>query len=226
MTIIIIRLVAAVVLGYLIGSIPFGVIIGKRFTGVDIRRYGSGKMGTTNVLRTAGTKAAVCVMILDIMKGVLAVIFAGLIIGDNFVIIGNIGLGRTVCQVAAGLAAVIGHNWPIFLKFRGGRGVATFFGGLAALYPPAALVGGEVMILSIGLTRFVSFGSIAGVVASYTILIPLTILNGAFYLTLIYSLIGAIIIIVMHKDNIVRLFKGKERKIGEHAEDDSQTPRT
>lgn len=226
MIIVIIRIVAAIVLGYLIGSIPFGVIIGKRFTGVDIRNYGSGKMGTTNVLRTAGTKAAICVMLLDIIKGVLAVIFAGLIIGNNFAIIGNIGLSRAVCQVSAGLAAVIGHNWPLFLKFRGGRGVATFFGGLVALYPPAALIGGEVLILSVGLTRLVSFGSIAGVVASYTILVPLTILNGAFYLTLIYSLIGAVIIIIMHKDNIVRLFKGKERKLGEHAEDHPQIPRT
>ena len=103
MIIVIIRIVAAIVLGYLIGSIPFGVIIGKRFTGVDIRNYGSGKMGTTNVLRTAGTKAAICVMLLDIIKGVLAVIFAGLIIGNNFVIIGNIGLSRAVCQVQRGL---------------------------------------------------------------------------------------------------------------------------
>lgn len=221
---IIVKFVSAIVLGYLIGSIPFGVIIGRRFSGVDVRNYGSGKMGTTNVLRTAGKKAAILVGILDILKGVLSVVFAGLIIGSDFLIIGDFGLGMVVCQVCAALAAVAGHNWPIFLKFRGGRGVATFFGGLAVLYPPAALFGGEVLILGVGITRFVSFGSIAGAVAAYAILIPLTILNGAPYIILIYSLIGAIFIIATHKDNIVRLFKGKERKLGEKAEDYSQNP--
>ena len=215
---IITKFIIAIVLGYLIGSIPFGVIIGQRLAGVDVRKYGSGKMGTTNVLRTAGRKAAILVGVMDIMKGVLAVIFAGLIIGNDFLIIGDFGLGMVVCQVSAALAAVAGHNWPIFLKFHGGRGVATFFGGLIALCPAAALFGGEVLILGVGLTRFVSFGSIAGVVGCYAILIPLTVLNGFPYVVLLYALVGAIVIILMHRDNIVRLFKGKERKLGEKAE--------
>lgn len=223
---IILKFVSAIILGYLIGSIPFGVIIGRFFARVDIRDYGSGKMGTTNVLRTAGKKAAILVGIMDILKGVLSVVFAGLIIGSDFLIIGDFGLGMIVCQVCAALAAVAGHNWPIFLKFRGGRGVATFFGGLAVLYPPAALVGGEVLILSVGITRLVSFGSIAGVVAAYAVLIPLTIMNGTPYVILIYSLIGAVFIIVMHKDNIVRLLKGKERKLGEKAENRIQQSRS
>jgi len=216
---IIAKFVIAVVLGYIIGSIPNGVIVSRAFAGVDVRNYGSGKMGTTNVLRTAGKKAAVLVGLLDIAKGVLSVIFAGLIVGSDFLIIGNFGLGMLVSQVAAAVAAVIGHTWPVFLKFRGGRGVATYFGGLIALCPAAALFGGEVLILGVGLTRFVSFGSIAGVVGCYAILIPLTVLNGFSYLLLIYALIGAIVIIVMHRDNIVRLVKGKERRIGDRSED-------
>lgn len=215
---IIAKIVLAIILGYLIGSIPFGVIIGRKFAGIDVRNYGSGKMGATNVLRTAGRKAAILVGVLDMAKGVLAVIFAGLIVGNDFWIIGNFGLGMLVSQVCAALAAVAGHSWPVFLKFRGGRGVATYFGGLVALCPAAALFGGEVLILGIGLTRFVSFGSIAGVVGCYAILIPLTLLNGFSYVVLLYALVGAIVIIVMHRDNIVRLFKGKERKFGEKAE--------
>ncbi len=206
---IIAKFVAVVILGYLLGSIPFGVLVGKLTTGTDIRKYGSGKMGATNVIRTAGRKAAVIVALLDVLKGALAVIFAGLIIGH----IGNMGM--LLGQVLAALAAMVGHNWPVFLKFRGGRGVATYFGGLVALCPPAALFGGEVLIVGAGLTKFASFGSIAGVVGAYTILVPLTIMNGFPFIYLLYALIGGIFIIVMHRDNIVRLFKGKERKLDE-----------
>ena len=118
-------------------------------------------------------------------------------------------------QVVAALAAMAGHNFPIFLKFKGGRGVATFFGGLLALCPAAALFGGEVLILGAGLTRYVSLGSIAGVVGTYAILLPLTIFNGFPIEYLVYALVGAIFVIVMHRDNIVRLLSGKERRIGE-----------
>jgi len=110
-----------------------------------------------------------------------------------------------------------GHNWSIFLKFRGGRGVSTFFGGLLALFPVVALFGGEVFIIGASLTRFASLGSIAGVVGTYAILIPLTILNGFPIEYLIYSIVGICIILFMHKDNIVRLFNNKERRIGESA---------
>ena len=100
-------------------------------------------------------------------------------------------------------------------KFRGGRGVATFFGGLAALSPVVALFGGQVFVIGVGLTRFASIGSIAGVVGTYTILIPLTIWDGFPVEYLVYSLIGTIVIIYMHRDNIARLLAGKERRVGE-----------
>jgi glycerol-3-phosphate acyltransferase PlsY len=212
------KFIAVVILGYLLGSIPFGVLIAKRQAKVDIRQHGSGKIGATNVFRTAGGKAAVLVACLDILKGVLAVVFAGLIVSGDYLVIGNLGLGTLVAQVMAALAAIAGHIWPVFLKFRGGRGVATFLGGLIALCPPAAIFGGEIVIIGAGLTRYASLGSIAGAVGSYAILVPLHILNGFPIEYLTYALIGAVIIITMHRGNIARLVSGKERKLGDKAE--------
>ena len=210
---IIAQFVAVVIIGYLLGSIPFGVLISRRSAKVDIRGHGSGRTGATNVLRTAGAKAAAMVVSLDLLKGVLAVVFAGLIVDKGYLVVGSFGLGALVAQVMAALAAMAGHNWPVFLKFKGGRGVATFFGGLIALCPPAAIFGGEIFILGAGLTRFASLGSIAGAVGAYAILMPLTIMNGFPIEYLAYALIGTIIIIVMHRDNIKRLMSGNERKL-------------
>jgi len=215
---IIAKFIAVVIMGYLLGSIPFGVLIGRRMVGVDIRQHGSGRMGTTNVLRTAGKKAAAISACLDVLKGILAVVFAGLIVGKSYLLVGDFGLGMLVAQVLAALAAIVGHIWPVFLKFRGGRGMATFMGGLIALCPPAALFGGGVMILGAGLTRYASLGSIAGAVGTYTILVPLTVMKGFPIEYIAYAFIGTVLIIVMHRDNIVRLISGKERKLGERVE--------
>jgi glycerol-3-phosphate acyltransferase PlsY len=212
------KFVAVVILGYLLGSIPFGLLLARRQAKVDVREHGSGKIGATNVLRTAGRKSAALVAIMDILKGVLAVVFAGLIVGKGYLVFGGFGLGSLVAQVLAALAAIAGHNWSVFLRFRGGRGVATFFGGLIALCPPAAIFGGEIIIIGAGLTKYVSLGSIAGAVGAYAILVPLTIMNGFPIEYLFYALVGAIIIFVMHRDNIVRLIRGKERKLGEKAD--------
>jgi len=221
---IIAKFVAVVIIGYLLGSIPFGVLIGRRGSRVDVRQYGSGKTGATNVLRTAGKKTAILVASLDLSKGALAVVFAGLIVGRDYLVVGNFGLGMLIAQVLAALAAVAGHIWPVFLKFQGGRGVATFLGGLIVLCPAAALFGGEILIMSAVLTRFVSLGSIAGAVGTYAILVPLTIMNGFPIELLAYALIGTIIIVVMHRDNITRLISGKERKLGEKAENRDLPP--
>jgi hypothetical protein len=123
-----------------------------------------------------------------------------------------------VAQVLAALASVAGHNWSIFLKFKGGRGVATFFGGMIALCPPVALIGGEVFFVSAGLTRYASFGSILGVVSAYLALVPLTIIYKFPLEYSAYALIGGLVIIYMHRDNINRLVAGTERKIGQKAE--------
>ena len=215
---IIAKFVAVVILGYLLGSIPFGLLISRRSAKVDVRQRGSGKTGATNVLRTAGGKAAALAGGLDLLKGALAVVFAGLIVGRGYLVVGDFALGMLVAQVSAALAAIAGHNWSVFLKFHGGRGVATFFGGLIVLCPVAALFGGEIVIIGAGLTKFASLGSIAGVVGAYAILVPLTLMNGFRIELLAYALIGALVIIVMHRDNIRRLISGKERKLGEKAE--------
>ncbi|MBI2328048.1 MAG: glycerol-3-phosphate acyltransferase [Chloroflexi bacterium] len=212
------KFLAVILIGYILGSIPSGVLIAKRFARVDVTEYGSGKTGATNVLRTAGKKAAALVVGLDVLKGALAVVFAGVIVGGNYLVWREFGLGLMAAQVLAALAAMAGHNWSIFLKFRGGRGVATFFGGLAALSPVIALFGGEVFIIGAGLTKFASVGSIAGVVGTYTILVPLTIMNGFPIEYLVYTLVGTIAIVIMHRENIVRLLAGKERKLGEKVE--------
>ncbi|MEE8413914.1 MAG: glycerol-3-phosphate 1-O-acyltransferase PlsY [Dehalococcoidales bacterium] len=212
------KIISILAIGYLLGSIPFGLLISRHYSKVDIRNIGSGKTGTTNVLRAAGKKAAILALLLDGSKGTLAVVFAALIFGRNYLVVGDFGLGLLVIQCLAALAAMAGHNWSIFLKFQGGRGVATFFGGLIALSPVVALFGGQVFVIGIGLTRFASLGSIAGVVGTYSILIPLTIFNGFPVEYLIYTLIGTVVIVIMHRDNIGRLLTGKERKLGEKAQ--------
>ncbi len=214
------RTIAALVIGYLLGSIPFGVIIGRRFAKVDVRDYGSGKMGTTNVLRVAGKKAALLVAFLDVLKGAVAVGICWFMLRGEY----NVGVHSfewwllRIAPVLVGLAAVAGHTWPIFLKFRGGRGVATFYGGLCALCPPVALVTGLVAVLGASLSRFVSLASIIGAVTAYVILVPLTIVNHFPIEYLLYALMGAIFIILTHRDNIGRLLAGRERRLGERAE--------
>jgi glycerol-3-phosphate acyltransferase PlsY len=213
---IITKFILVIVIGYLLGSIPFGLIISRRKAKIDIRDYGSGRTGGTNVLRTLGRKAFLLVAALDIAKGALAVVFAGLIIGNDYIIIGNSGLGL-LSQVLAGLAAVVGHIWPVFVKFKGGRGVATFIGGLIALFPIAGLLGGEAVIIGAGLSGFASLGSIIGVVGVFAILIPLTIIFNLPIEYLSYAFAGTLIIIFVHRDNIKRLLAGSERRLDQKA---------
>ncbi len=223
---IIFEFLAIIIVGYLIGSIPFGVIIGKRFAKVDPRTLGSGKMGTTNVLRVAGKKAAALVLVLDMFKGAAAVVFAWLLLrGEHHAPIGTASwyMLRSAGAMAA-LAAIAGHIWPVFLKFKGGRGVATFYGGMFALCPPVAFFSGQVFLLGTSATRFVSLASIAGAIATYLILIPLTIFSGFPWENLLYGFVGSIALIITHRDNIYRLINGKERKLGEPVETDHSPP--
>ena len=211
------KFAAVALIGYFLGAVPFGVMIARRSAKVDVTSYGSGKTGATNVLRVAGKKAAAAVVIFDVLKGFLPVVFAALIFNGEFVLTGSTSpwwLSRSA-QVLAALAAIAGHRWSVFLHFRGGRGVATFFGGLFGLCLPAALFGAEILILGACLTRYASLGSISGAVAAYAILIPLTLLNGFPVEFLVYALVGAVFIIVVHRDNIGRLLAGTERRIGE-----------
>lgn len=211
------ELILVTIAAYLIGSIPFGYLIARRKARIDITSFGSGRIGATNVLRTLGRKMAALVALLDVLKGVAAVLLAGAVIGHDYVLVGDYHLGILAGQVAAALAAVAGHIFPVFNHFKGGRGVATFFGGFIALYPLAAVFGGEVFIISVGLTGFASLGSIAGVAGAYAMMIPLSLHSGIPMEYLVYSLIGSTVVIFMHRDNIQRLIAGKERRINEKA---------
>jgi glycerol-3-phosphate acyltransferase PlsY len=132
-------------------------------------------------------------------------------------LVGDYHVSILTAQVIAAVAAVTGHIFPIFNHFKGGRGVATFFGGFIALYPLAAIFGGEVFVIGAGLTGFASLGSIAGVAGAYAIMIPLSLNSGIPIEYMFYSLIGSTIIVVMHRDNIQRLIAGKERSFIEKA---------
>jgi glycerol-3-phosphate acyltransferase PlsY len=208
--------VAVVVIAYLIGSIPFGLIIGKLKSGVDIREHGSGKTGATNVMRTLGTKLGVLTLVLDVVKAGGAVMLAAVIIdgSSGSFIIGGVSIyWQHVAQVAAGLAAIAGHNWPIFAKFKGGRGVTAYFGTLFAIFPPAGIFGAEVVAISALRSRQMSRGSILGALAAWCLMIPLTIVYNFPPIYLAYGLVGIALLVYQHYDNIKRLRQGTERQL-------------
>jgi glycerol-3-phosphate acyltransferase PlsY len=208
--------VAVVVIAYLLGSIPFGLIIGKLKSGVDIREHGSGKTGATNLMRVAGTKLGVLTIVLDVVKAGGAVMLAAVIIDGSsggFTIGGVFVYWQHVAQVAAGLAAVAGHNWPVFAKFKGGRGVTAYFGTLFAICPPAGIFGAEVVAIAALRSRHMSMGSILGALAAWCLMIPLTILYSLSPIYLAYGLVVIALLVYQHQDNIKRLRQGTERRL-------------
>jgi glycerol-3-phosphate acyltransferase PlsY len=208
--------IAVVVIAYLLGSIPFGLIIGKLKSGVDIREQGSGKTGATNLMRVAGTKLGVLTIVLDVVKAGGAVMLAAVIIGrgsGTFTIGGVTVYWQHVAQVAAGLAAVVGHNWPVFAKFKGGRGVTAYFGTLFAICPPAGIFGAEIVAIAALRSRHMSMGSILGALAAWCLMIPLTILYSLSPIYLVYGLVVISLLIYQHQDNIKRLRQGTERRL-------------
>jgi len=174
--VIIAEFVAVIIIAYLLGSIPFGLIIGKVSKGIDVTKYGSGKIGGANVMRAAGTKAGILTIALDIGKAAGAVLLATVIVAPGVLSIGGVNLYYwQVAQVLAGLAVLAGHNWPIFSKFKGGRGVAAFFGTLLPIFPPAAIFGGEVLAVTALNSRYMSLASIIALIATWCLLVPMTI---------------------------------------------------
>jgi glycerol-3-phosphate acyltransferase PlsY len=207
---------AVVVIAYLLGSIPFGLIIGKLKGGVDIREYGSGKTGATNVMRTMGTKVGVLTIVLDVVKAGGAVMLAAVIIdvGSGTLAVGGVSIyWQHVAQVAAGLAAVVGHNWPVFANFRGGRGATAYFGTLFAICPPAGIFGAEVVAIAALRSRHMSIGSLLGALAACCLMIPLTILYNFPRIYLAYGLLVTALLVYQHHDNIRRLRQGTERRL-------------
>ncbi|MCD6600094.1 MAG: glycerol-3-phosphate 1-O-acyltransferase PlsY [Dehalococcoidia bacterium] len=207
-----VRLAGVIIIAYLIGSIPFGLIICKLKAGVDVRKYGSGKTGATNVMRVAGTKFGILTIILDGAKAAGAVMLVGLIMRDEFLAMGSISFQQIV-QVTAGLAAVAGHNWPVFAKFKGGRGVTAYFGTLIAIYPPVAIFGIEILTISALRSRRMSQSSMLAVLAVWCLMVPLTLINDFSRIYLAYGLAGIALIVYQHRDNVKRLRQGTERQL-------------
>jgi glycerol-3-phosphate acyltransferase PlsY len=203
-----IEFVAVVIGSYLIGSIPSGLIIGK-LRRVDIREYGSGNIGTTNVLRTLGARYGALVLIADVFKGVIAVLLARYVIGSP------------MSEMAAGFAAVAGHDWSLFLKFKGGRGVATSLGGILpmAMWAPLAAVAGVVIFIAlIALTRYVSLASIMGSLSAVVAMAVFMGMDRVPWEYLVYIVVVVVLIIFQHRDNISRLRSGTESKLGQKGE--------
>jgi glycerol-3-phosphate acyltransferase PlsY len=211
-------LATIILLSYLVGSIPTSIIVSKLTKGIDIRDYGSGNAGGTNVMRVLGWKQGLFVIILDSLKGVLAVIviarlhygaipFTNVTPFDDF----------TLIQIIAGIAAVIGHVWTVFAGFRGGKGIATALGMLLMISTIDMLVAVGIFIVVVFVSRYVSLGSILGAIA-----VPLTLVirenvfnvNIPNYSTLLpFIILVSLIVIFTHRKNVVRLINGNEHKL-------------
>lgn len=197
-----------IILAYLIGSIPTSVWVSKRFFGIDIRDYGSGNAGATNTFRVLGPRWGTIVMVVDMTKGVIAALLCFLL--PYYANVNN-EWDRTNLMIGLGLAAVIGHIFPIWAGFKGGKGVATLFGMIVAIQPLVAICCVGVFLLVLFLTRFVSLSSIlAGV--SFAIFI-LFIFNDDVTLYRIFSVAVAGLVILTHQKNINRIINGTESKV-------------
>lgn len=187
-----------VILGsYLVGSIPNGLIIGKTLYNVDLRQFGSKNIGATNAYRTLGLRPALMVFVTDALKGVLGVLI-GQYIGET-----------SIAQLLGGIAAIIGHNWSVFLGFKGGRGVATGLGVIAVISPKVTLIVFVVWAIIVYFTRYVSLASI---VAAALVPITMWLLN-ARQEFLYFGIVAALFVIIRHRPNIERLLNGTESKI-------------
>ena len=185
------------ILGYLIGSIPNGLIIGKHFYHVDLRQFGSKNIGATNAFRTLGVKPALWVFLTDAAKGIIAVYGA------------NLFVGTPIALLVAGIAAIAGHNWSVFLKFTGGRGVATGLGVIIVLVPKVTLIVFVVWSVIVYFTRYVSLASIIAAT-----LVPIMMwFMGERQEFLYFGVIIALFVVIRHRPNIERLLKGQELKI-------------
>lgn len=202
-------IVLLVLVSYLLGALPFGLLMAKLVRGIDVRRYGSGSTGMTNVLRTIGVVPALIVLALDAGKGIAAVFLARYL---------EAGFPA---EATAALAALVGHNWSVFIRFQGGKGTATGVGALCALSPVAGLIALLVGVPVIALSRYVSLGSVLGATTG-AIAVPVLAmadpsmpLGVPSYGYAIYTSIGVPLILLKHRSNLARLLRGQERKLGE-----------
>jgi acyl phosphate:glycerol-3-phosphate acyltransferase len=188
----------AILLGYLAGSVPFAFLLARR-AGVDVRVAGSGNVGAANVMRTTGTGAAVAAMALDMLKGAAAVVIA------------QLASGGAALAALTGAAAIVGHIYPVWLRFHGGKGVAVAAGVFGVLTPIATAIAAALFVLTVWSTRYVSLGSIAATV----VLPPAAWLVGAPRVVVATASASAALILFRHRTNLGRLRAGTERRFGE-----------
>jgi glycerol-3-phosphate acyltransferase PlsY len=190
--------VLPILIGYGVGSLPLGYLVANRAKGVDLRQVGSGNVGAANVYRTAGLATALIVVLVDVAKGASSVFFAA-----------RLTTGAAD-PVAAGVAAIIGHVYPVWLRFHGGKGVATACGVFWMLAPLATAVSATVFVIVVWLTRYVSLGSIVATLA----LPPLAWLSDKSVPVVIGAAVAAALIVQRHHANLARLQRGSERRLG------------
>ncbi len=196
------EVIIAAIAGYLIGAIPVGLLISRFYRGVDLRDYGSGKTGFTNSLRVLGLRRSLPVFLGDLAKGVVAVLLTQVYTDDPW------------ARAAGGFAAIVGHVWPVFAGFRGGRGLLTGAGALVALNPFAALAVVPLAAVALYLTRYVSLASLTGAASAAGIFVGLALADIHSWAYATMAVAGAALIIAVHHDNIGRLLSGTERKLG------------
>ena len=190
-------------LAYGAGSVQWGLLVVHALRGVDVRQHGSGKTGVTNVLRTAGRLPAAFVLLADAGKGVAMVLLARALSGDAWL------------HAVVALAVLVGHVWPVFARFRGGRGIAPGVGTAASLEPLMALVGLAVFAPIVAVTRYVSLGSVLSAAVVAAAFGAMAAAGAAPLPYLWYALAGSALILWAHRDNLQRLLDGTERKLGE-----------
>ena len=191
--------ILALIISYLLGSISFGYLVTKSLKGIDIRTVGSGSTGATNVGRVLGFKYAFLIFLLDTLKGLVVILLLSLLnYSDLFLLL-------------CGIAVILGHNWPIYFKFKGGRGVATTLGVFLGIATIPALIVFGIFLVIVGITRYVSLGSI---IAAICVPVFAVILNYPWEY-FFFGVIIALIIVLRHTENIKRLSKGQEPKLGQ-----------
>jgi glycerol-3-phosphate acyltransferase PlsY len=205
-------IILLLILAYLVGSIPTAVWVGKRFYDIDVREHGSGNAGATNTFRVLGKKAGIPVLLIDILKGFSAVMLVhwqSKFIVDPELQINDI-IPRTNLMLAFGFAAVIGHVFPIFAGFRGGKGIASLLGILLAIHHEAALCALGIFLLVLLITKYVSLGSMLAAVC-FPFLVIIVFDKGVPALT-VFSIVVSLLVIITHQKNIQRLLKRDENK--------------
>ncbi|MFZ5986304.1 MAG: glycerol-3-phosphate 1-O-acyltransferase PlsY [Bacillota bacterium] len=211
MALLLLRAVLAAFIGYLLGSANTSLIVG-RFYGVDVRKHGSGNAGMTNTLRTMGKLPALLVIIGDILKGVLSCVIGYYILKDAGSIVSFSGVGDidNMGLLAGGIGAIVGHNWPLYFGFKGGKGILTTFAVVMMSDPLIGLILLGIFIIIVAITRYVSLGSI---IAAALFPVAAGVLSGDMIFVGFAGVIG-LLAILRHHSNIGRLLKGTESKLG------------